>query len=638
MSNKIRIRLKHKITLLWAGVLLVLVAIFLAGLEARSRIHIEEKARLEREAKLANLAFSEFTRQVVNQVDALLSSVSQFYLRTGSIDETERFINHLGFDKSIVDNIYLIGADGAVQISHDPAGRGRSTTDREYFQVHRAQSNEQPYISAVEKGRITGKMYFAISRRINLPDASFGGIVLASINPQAFANYYQRLTPGAQRVVALFGTNDKKIRARFPEPAATQWSSAIESPFWTQIEAADNGLFQTASPIDGISRIFVFQKVDGLPLVMMLGFSEADIVHSVDQRARPLWQGGIAITVFALMLSIILSIVFISSDRIEHANQKLGALYKQMRMQAMFDALTGLPSRPMFFDRLSKELSAARRNDKSVALLFLDLDGFKLINDEFGHDAGDSVLRTVAKRWLSSVREIDTVARLGGDEFAVIIGDLDERESAASVAQKLIDVLRPGIELTDGRLGQVGASIGIAIYPDNGREIDSLLAAADSAMYQSKSHGKNTITFSEQHPDEEGDSRAWVVFNSSHLIGIEAIDTQHRQLVGIVNKINQAIIAKAAQPTLDQLFKELISFTAFHFETEHRLMVQYAYPGLAVHEHDHELLLDEVSRIASELPQGNDLLVLQTIKDWLIDHIQNADKPLGAYLVKQGLS
>lgn len=106
----------------------------------------------------------------------------------------------------------------------------------------------------------------------------------------------------------------------------------------------------------------------------------------------------------------------------------------------------------------------------------------------------------------------------------------------------------------------------------------------------------------------------------------------------MVNQINQAIIAKTAQESIERLFKELIAFTIFHFETEHRLMVRYAYPGLAVHDHDHEQLVDEVTRIASELPQGNDLLVLQTIKDWLIGHIQNADKPLGAFLIKRGLS
>lgn len=632
------VKLKQKITLLWAVVLLVLVAMFLAGLEARSRSYAEEKARLEHEATLANLAFSEFTSQVVNQVDALLSSVRQFYLRTGSIDETEGFINNLGFDKSIVDNIYLIDASGAVQISHDQKTRGRSIADRDFFQALRDRNDGLPFISAVEKGRITDKLHFRISCRINRPDGSFGGIVVATINPQAFADYYQRLTPGAQRVVALFGTNDKKIRARFPEPEPAQWSKQIESPLWAQINAADNGVFQTISPVDGIPRIYVFAKVGALPLVMMLGFSEADIVRSVEQHTRPLLQGAIATIVFVLMLSIILTIVFISRERFERANQKLGALYKQMRTQAMFDALTGLPSRPMFFDHLSKELSAARRNDKSVALLFLDLDGFKLINDEFGHDAGDSVLKTVAKRWLGSVREIDTVARLGGDEFAIIVGNLDGCESIANIAQKLIDVLHADIELPDGRFVHVGTSIGIAIYPDNGTEIDSLLAAADTAMYASKSRGKNTFTRSDQHPDRQGGNGAWVPFNSSHLIGIEEIDQQHRQLVSMVNQINQAIIAKTAQESIERLFKELIAFTIFHFETEHRLMVRYAYPGLAVHDHDHEQLVDEVTRIASELPQGNDLLVLQTIKDWLIGHIQNADKPLGAFLVKRGLS
>lgn len=636
MSNTVK--LKHKLTLLWATVVLVLLAMFLAGLEARSRIYVEEKARIEHEARQANLAFSEFTGQMVNQVDALLSSVRQFYLRTRSIEETERFIDNLGFDKSIIDNIYLINDQGEVQISHEPAIRGTSIADRDYFQALQNRRDGRPYISGVEAGRITGKLLFRIASRISHAEGTFAGIALATINPQAFANYYQLLSPGTQRAVSLLGSEDRKLRARIPEPTAAQWATPIVSPLWKQLEASASGTYQTRSFVDGIERTYVYQKMDNLPLVIILGFSEADVEQRVDQRFKRLISIEFAAAVFILMLSIVLSIVFIGRERVEQANKKLKALYQQMRTQAMFDALTGLPSRPMFFDRLSKELSTARRNDKSVGLLFLDLDGFKRVNDEFGHDAGDTVLKTVSKRWLAAVREIDTVARLGGDEFAIIVGNLESSDSAALIAQKLIDVLGTDIELPDGRFGHVGTSIGIAIYPNNGTEIDSLLAAADAAMYVSKSRGKNTFTFSDEHPDRQDDNGAWVPFNSSHLIGIEEIDQQHRQLVSMVNQINQAIIAKTAQKSIERLFKELIAFTIFHFETEHRLMVRYAYPGLAVHDHDHEQLVDEVTRIASELPQGNDLLVLQTIKDWLIGHIQNADKPLGAFLVKRGLS
>ncbi|MFZ2309794.1 MAG: sensor domain-containing diguanylate cyclase [Rhodoferax sp.] len=165
--------------------------------------------------------------------------------------------------------------------------------------------------------------------------------------------------------------------------------------------------------------------------------------------------------------------------------------------QANFDNLTDLPNRALLFDRLSKECALARRNNSGVALLFADLDGFKRVNDQFGHDAGDQVLREVARRWLACVREADTVARLGGDEFAIVLGGMQESSAAAiaGMAEKIIASLVPEIQLASGATCRVGVSIGISIYPGDAPEVDTLLNLADAAMYESKARGKNSFTF-----------------------------------------------------------------------------------------------------------------------------------------------
>ncbi len=165
--------------------------------------------------------------------------------------------------------------------------------------------------------------------------------------------------------------------------------------------------------------------------------------------------------------------------------------------QANFDNLTNLPNRALLFDRLSKECALARRNNSGVALLFADLDGFKRVNDQFGHDAGDQVLREMARRWLACVREADTVARLGGDEFAIVLGGMQESSAAAiaGMAEKIIASLAPEIPLTSGATCRVGVSIGISLYPGDAPEVDALLNLADAAMYESKARGKNSFTF-----------------------------------------------------------------------------------------------------------------------------------------------
>lgn len=163
--------------------------------------------------------------------------------------------------------------------------------------------------------------------------------------------------------------------------------------------------------------------------------------------------------------------------------------------QANFDSLTNLPNRSLLFDRLAQECAVARRNNANVAVMFADLDGFKQVNDRLGHAAGDWVLQEVARRWLASVREVDTVARLGGDEFAIVIGGLVDTSVVGAMAEKLIDTLRTDMELPDGARCRVGVSIGICFYPGDATAIDSLISLADAAMYTSKSRGRNTFTF-----------------------------------------------------------------------------------------------------------------------------------------------
>lgn len=156
--------------------------------------------------------------------------------------------------------------------------------------------------------------------------------------------------------------------------------------------------------------------------------------------------------------------------------------------QAFHDALTGLPNRELFLDRLTRALGQATRKDDYVAVLFLDLDGFKTVNDLYGHRVGDAVLRAVAARLLSAMRPGDTVARLGGDEFVVIALEIDGPDHAATIAERLIENVA-AVHSLDGTQYELHASIGVALVKDLQEPLDQIIAAADAAMYRAKRSG-----------------------------------------------------------------------------------------------------------------------------------------------------
>ena len=158
---------------------------------------------------------------------------------------------------------------------------------------------------------------------------------------------------------------------------------------------------------------------------------------------------------------------------------------RKLARLAHYDPLTNVPNRILFRDRLGRAVERAKRGQQTVALFFVDLDGFKQINDTMGHDAGDALIRAVAERLAACVRKSDSVARIGGDEFTLILEDVSTTGDIVNVARKVIEVISKPVPFGSQQLF-VGASIGIAVYPEGGEDIDSLLKHADMAMYQAK--------------------------------------------------------------------------------------------------------------------------------------------------------
>ena len=207
----------------------------------------------------------------------------------------------------------------------------------------------------------------------------------------------------------------------------------------------------------------------------------ARAVRRKDGEDYPLW---LSISCFRDRRGRIAKHIAIFTDITERKREE-----DQLRQQATHDRLTGLPNRGLFNDRMAQAVAVARRSGKLAAVLFVDLDGFKPVNDTFGHQVGDQLLIGVADRLTKAIRESDTAARIGGDEFTVLLTGVATHHDIMRIARKLAaDLQRP--YLIGERYVTVGASIGIAIYPDHAQAPADLLAMADAAMYQAKSRGE----------------------------------------------------------------------------------------------------------------------------------------------------
>ena len=183
--------------------------------------------------------------------------------------------------------------------------------------------------------------------------------------------------------------------------------------------------------------------------------------------------------------------------------------------QANFDFLTALPNRQMFHDRLDQEIKKSNRTSRQLALLFIDLDRFKEVNDTFGHDLGDAMLKDVALRLNSCVRETDTVSRLGGDEFTIILGGLDEHSIVERIAQNILNIMSEAFHL-GSEVVHISASIGITLYPDDATTNEYLLINADQAMYAAKQLGRNRYHYFTQAMQTSAQTRMRLT-NELHL-------------------------------------------------------------------------------------------------------------------------
>ncbi|MHB8562345.1 MAG: sensor domain-containing protein [Acidiferrobacteraceae bacterium] len=324
---------------------------------------------------------------------------------------------------------------------------------------------------------------------------------------------------------------------------------------------------------------------------------------------------------------------------------------------ANYDTLTGLPNRGLFLDRMQHAIARSQRNETLLAVLFIDLDGFKVINDSLGHQAGDSLLREIGLRLLDNVRASDTVARLAGDEFTVVLGDITQVAHIETITEKLTQVINQPLEI-DGQGVRISASIGITIFPfSDGVDVYELLQQADSAMYQAKRTGKNKHHFYTATPLRTESRRLRIerelrlalqrnelhvefqpriVLRTSRVCGAEALMRWHHPEFGhippgefIPMMESSGLIREATVWILGEAAKQMADWEV---ADDFKLSI-----NLSSHQLENEHLLAELSGCMREAGIPMSRLEIEITESGLINHAKTAARVLRA-IKEQGVS
>ena len=366
----------------------------------------------------------------------------------------------------------------------------RNISSQEYFQTL-ARADEL-WVSRPRRDVITGEWTLDFSRRLADANGGFAGIVTLSVDCAYFVSVYESTKLGQFGLLGLLG-NDGLFRVqRTGDRVSTGDQSEAGAPHEL---LKDRDPIRTVHAWDGIVRVASARLLHGFPLTLMVGLSESEQLSRTQASVgRNLWGAAIATVLLLVFIAVLVRISAKVERLTKRENAAKMAHAERVQHLAYHDALTGLPNRLFFSKILEQSISQARRYNRSLAVVFLDLDRFKNINDTYGHQAGDQVLLTLAKKLKLCLRESDTVARFGGDEFIALLPEFEEEKYLATVAQKLLDVVSEPF-LCHGQALVLTGSIGIAIFPLHGQDEQAVMRCADVAMYHAKNEGRNNWQF-----------------------------------------------------------------------------------------------------------------------------------------------
>lgn len=418
------------------------------------------------------------------------------------IDQTLKFIKYtfeLKHDPAVLDelkNKALLppGMLFMVTITDEAGNVLASTQPHERANLYEQQlfdavrHDDTLFVSRPRRVGSDWKLLFA--RRLE-QGGRFSGTVIATVDAAHFVRGYQGSRLGEQGLLGILGRDGvfkaARIGGNFFVGEAVDFDEVLA-------QAAEQTPL-AMSPWDNVARYTAAQELNDFPLAVVVGLSQEEQLAAAQDR---MWG--------TLLRAVLTSIVVVMFMHMLHRANKQRALSRQYEREeamehaarveylAYHDGLTALPNRSLFSKLLAQGIAQAKRNNRQMAILFLDLDHFKQINDTLGHEAGDQLLQEVAGRLREGLRESDTVSRMGGDEFVVLLPELEETQDAGVVAEKILKTIARPFILMEQEF-RVTTSIGISIYPKDGLDEETLKKHADIAMYQAKGEGKNNYHY-----------------------------------------------------------------------------------------------------------------------------------------------
>lgn len=485
-----------------SAALLSVFAVLMLGIIWGATLHLVKVERVNAEHGAAVLSqelvetYEAHAVRALREIDQTLKFVKYAYELRGMPVALRELKTRDLLPPDLLFAVSIVDRRGDVVISTHPA-RLKNVADQDYFRASRA--NDVFTVGQPHKDSVSGEWKLQFSRRLNSADGDFAGMVMVVVDASYFVSGYDSAKLGEQGVLGVLGS-DGAFRVRrtgnkvFVGGGLDHAFSKQTVPLQRAVQQ-DSDTHTLINSWDGVRRFISTRQLYDYPLSVIVGLSVDEQLEKTDRNIRGyLWWaagGSILLILFMALLSRMSWKLAQSRQRILDAQ---AAHAKDVEHLAYHDALTGLPNRPLFCQLLNHGVGQAQRYNHRLALLFIDLDHFKNVNDARGHDAGDQLLQEVAKRLKSCLRSSDTVARLGGDEFVVLLQELDKGEYEAAVARKILAAIARPIIL-GGEAFSISASIGISLYPQDGGDEKTLAKNADSAMYRAKNLSKNNYQY-----------------------------------------------------------------------------------------------------------------------------------------------
>jgi diguanylate cyclase (GGDEF)-like protein len=451
-------------------------------------------------AAILSSALEQHTIKAIHQVDQITRFVKYEFEKTPGQFNLASTVEKGVVQSDTLVQVSLIDEHGMLVGSTSGAiPKPVDLSDREHFRIHQLSNDDLLYISKPVLGRVSRQWTLQITRRLNHPDGSFAGVVVVSEDPSYFtSDFYNVASIGRDGVVAVISDNGS-VLARSTGVGAGATSVHPDGRLTKKVDGSGNpqaaftasGVYPTSEhasgiyvdPIDNVTRIVSYRHIDGYPLGVLVGLSQAEEFTDFNHTRR----------VYLLMATFI-SLAMLGFFAV--ATGLIGKLLgreREMTHLVEYDLLTGLRNRYSTLQMLRHDV-AKPENVGHLALLFIDLDNFKTVNDTLGHNAGDIVLQMTASRLAETISDDGMLSRIGGDEFVVVVKGPDVERQAVELAEAVSHMFATPFDVR-GSAFVLHASIGIALYSVSSESEIDLLKKADLAMYSAKDSGKNCYQF-----------------------------------------------------------------------------------------------------------------------------------------------